>query len=81
METVLAAKELVRNEIRKWCACVRQGEVVIPCNLQRFPVGCDKGAFANAGIPVERPVDSGRQLFRGCSQKILSLFHLSISLN
>ena len=30
METVLAAEELVRNNIRNWCACVRQGELVTP---------------------------------------------------
>ena len=30
METVLAAQDRVRNEIRKWCACVRQGDLVTP---------------------------------------------------
>jgi hypothetical protein len=42
METVLAAQDRVRNEIRKWCACVREGELVTSYKLQRFPVGCDK---------------------------------------
>ena len=31
-------QELVRNDIRKWCACVRQGELVTPYTLHRFPV-------------------------------------------
>ncbi len=42
--------ELVRNNFRKWCACVRKGELVTPYKLQRFPLdklasrrGCSRG--------------------------------------
>ena len=35
-------KELVRNKIRMWCACVRYRKLVTPYRFRCFLVGCDK---------------------------------------
>jgi hypothetical protein len=59
--------EMVRDSLRERCACVRQGELVTPYKLQRFSVGCDKFALANAGTPIESPFDSNHMLFEDCS--------------